>query len=64
MGEASRIPAAEKAPEDFLPPELPPVRKKVVTIVVSRVDGGVETATIILRPGDAATIDGVTVAEG
>lgn len=64
MGQAQRIPASEKKPEDFLPPVLPPVVKKVVTILVTRASGEIETVTVILRPGDVATIDGQPVAEG
>ena len=64
MGQANRIPAADKKPEDFLPPELPPVVKKVHNLVVTRADGTVETSVFILRPGDVATIDDQIVAEG
>ena len=64
MGQANRIPAADKKPEDFLPPELPPVVKKVHNLVVTRANDTVETSVFILRPGDVATIDGKIVAEG
>ena len=64
MGQANRIPAADKTREDFLPPGLPPVVKKVHNLVVTRADGTVETSVFILRPGDVATIDGKIVAEG
>jgi hypothetical protein len=64
MANAQRIPASEKKPEDFLPPVLPPVVKKVVSIVVTRASGDTETTTVILRPGDVASIDGQPVAEG
>lgn len=64
MSQAQRIPASEKKPEDFLPPALPPVVKKVVTILVTRASGETETVTMILRPGDVATIDSQTIAEG
>ena len=64
MGQANRIPAADKKPEDFLPPELPPAAKKVHNLVVTRADGTVETSVFILRPGDVATIDDKIVAEG
>ena len=64
MGQATRIPAADKAPEDFLPPAMPEVKKKIVTITLKRADGSEETRTLILRPGDVASIDGVTIAEG
>lgn len=63
-GQASRIPASEKAPEDFIPPPMPPVHKKVFTLTVTRKDGTVETTTLILRPGDVAAIDGQTILEG
>lgn len=62
--QAQRIPASEKKPEDFLPPVLPPVVKKVITILVLRASGESETITMILRPGDVARVDGQTIAEG
>lgn len=64
MGEASRIPAADKRPEDFEPPKLPPVVKKVVTVSVLRLNGDLEETTVILRPGDALSVDGQQVLEG
>lgn len=64
MNQATRIPAADKAPEDFLPLPLPPVVKKVCTLTIKRKDGSVETRPIIMRPGDIADIDGTTVLEG
>lgn len=64
MGEASRIPASEKSPEDFLPIKTSPVVKKVVTASVKRASGEVESTTIILRPGDVLEIDGSKVMEG
>lgn len=64
MAEARRIPAAEKAPEDFLPPAMPAVAKKFVDLIVKRKGGGSEAARFILRPGDVMSIDGKTVAEG
>lgn len=63
MGQAHRIPASEKKPEDFLPIPRPPVHKKVVQILVTRADGTVETIPLILRPGDVASIDGKTIQE-
>lgn len=62
--QAQRIPAAEKRPEDFLPPQLQAVQKKFFQFQVIRSSGKVETTIIILRPGDVAQIDGKTVLEG
>ena len=64
MGNAQRIPASEKKPEDFLPPVMPPVVKKISTLTVTRASGEVESVTIILRPGDVAAIDGKPVLKG
>ena len=65
MNQAERIPAAKKAPEDFLPLPTPPVVKKVLHLVITRANGDADTPLpFILRPGDVATIDGKTVAEG
>ena len=64
MNQASRIPASEKKPEDFLPPELPPVVKKVLTLTIKRADGSEESRPLILRPGDVAYLDGSVFAEG
>lgn len=64
MGQAHRIPAADKKPEDFLPIPLPEVVKKVVTITIKRADESVDVLTLILRPGDVARIDGQTILEG
>lgn len=64
MNQAARIPASEKRPEDFLPPPLPKVEKKVSQLTITRKNGSVETTTIILRPGDVAAINGKTVLEG
>ena len=63
MGQAHRIPASEKKPEDFLPIPMAPVHKKIVQIVVTRADGAVETTPLILRPGDTAAIDGKIIQE-
>jgi hypothetical protein len=63
-GQASRIPAADKRPEDFLPPPMAPVVKKVFIITVTRASGSVETIPLVLRPGDVAAIDGKTILEG
>ena len=64
MAEAKRIPAADKAPEDFTPPALPLVVKKFVQVTVTRKGGEVEAVRFILRSGDVLAIDGQTVAEG
>ncbi len=61
MNKAHRTLAAEKAPEDFAPIPLRPVDKKVCALQIKRKDGRVETMPFILRPGDVASIDGVTV---
>lgn len=63
-GQARRIPASEKAPQDFLPPALPEVKKKVFVLTINRAEGAAESMTLILRPGDVATIDGKTILEG
>lgn len=64
MGEAKRIAAADKKPEDFAPPDLPPIQKKVAQIVVTRASGETETITLIVRPGDVVKLDGQTILEG
>jgi hypothetical protein len=64
MGQANRIPAADKAPEDFLPLPTPPVVKKVVHLVITRKDGSTEQLPFILRPGDVASIYGMKILEG
>lgn len=64
MAEAQRIPAAEKAPGDFIPPAMQAIVKKFVAVVVKRKDGSEEGSRVILRPGDMLTVDGKTVAEG
>jgi hypothetical protein len=64
VNKAHRIPASEKAPEDFLPIPMPPVVKKVHVLTVTRKSGAVETITLILRPGDVASLGGKTFLEG
>jgi hypothetical protein len=63
MGEARRIPASEKAPEDFLPPKPQKVEKRVVLLTMTRKIGEVDHITVIMRPGDVLAIDGKTVLE-